>query len=55
MLTGSEIAIAGLAAFAAGIVNALAGGGTLISFPTLVALGIPEVMANITNTVALCP
>ncbi len=55
MLTGSELAIAGLAAFAAGIINALAGGGTLISFPTLVALGIPEVAANITNTVALCP
>jgi uncharacterized membrane protein YfcA len=37
------------------MVNALAGGGTLISFPALVALGIPEVTANITNTVALCP
>jgi uncharacterized protein len=55
MLTGTELVIAGLAAFAAGIVNALAGGGTLISFPTLVALGIPELTANITNTVALCP
>ena len=37
------------------MVNALAGGGTLISFPALVALGVPEVVANITNTVALCP
>jgi len=55
MLTGTELVIAGLAAFAAGIINALAGGGTLISFPTLVALGIPELTANITNTVALCP
>ncbi len=55
MLTGFEIAVAGLAAFAAGIVNALAGGGTLISFPTLIAIGIPDVAANITNTVALCP
>ena len=55
MLTGFEIAIAGLAAFAAGIINALAGGGTLISFPTLIAIGIPELAANITNTVALCP
>jgi hypothetical protein len=36
-------------------VNALAGGGTLISFPILTALGIPPVAANITNTVALCP
>jgi uncharacterized membrane protein YfcA len=55
MLPGSELALAGLAAIAAGMVNALAGGGTLISFPALVALGIPEVVANITNTVALCP
>ncbi len=44
-----------LAAFAAGMVNALAGGGTLISFPVLTAIGIPTVSANITNTVALCP
>jgi uncharacterized protein len=55
ILTGADLAIAGLAAFAAGIVNALAGGGTLISFPALVALGIPEISANVTNTVALCP
>jgi uncharacterized protein len=55
MLTGSELALAGLAAAAAGLVNALAGGGTLLSFPTLIAMGIPPVAANITNTVALCP
>lgn len=35
--------------------NAIAGGGTLISFPTLVAIGAPRVAANVTNTVALCP
>ena len=55
MFSGYEFAIAGLAAVAAGIINALAGGGTLVSFPALIALGIPEVAANITNTVALCP
>ena len=44
-----------LAAAAAGAVNALAGGGTLITFPTLVALGLPAVAANVTNTVALVP
>ncbi len=55
MLSGYEIVIAGLAAAAAGLVNALAGGGTLISFPALIALGVPDVAANITNTVALCP
>jgi len=43
------------AAIAAGIVNAIAGGGTLITFPLLTALGIPAMSANITNTVALCP
>ena len=47
--------IAALAAFAAGAVNALAGGGTLITFPTLTALGIPPVAANITSTVSLFP
>jgi hypothetical protein len=55
MLSGYELVFAGLAAVAAGCINAIAGGGTLISFPALVALGIPEVTANITNTVALCP
>jgi uncharacterized membrane protein YfcA len=39
----------------AGGVNSLAGGGTLISFPVLVALGLPAVSANVTNTVALSP
>jgi uncharacterized membrane protein YfcA len=37
------------------MVNALAGGGTLITFPVMTALGIPPVQANITNTIALCP
>jgi uncharacterized membrane protein YfcA len=46
---------AGAAAVAAGAVNALAGGGTLISFPVLTAIGVPSVGANATNTVALCP
>jgi len=50
-----ELALAGAAAFGAGLVNAFAGGGTLISFPTLVALGVPPIVANVTNTVALCP
>ena len=47
--------IAAFAAGGAGAVNAIAGGGTLISFPTLVALGAGRVSANVTNTVALCP
>lgn len=40
---------------AAGAINALAGGGTLVSFSTLVALGVPPVTANVTNTVSLVP
>jgi uncharacterized protein len=55
MLTPIEYIIAALAALAAGAVNALAGGGTLITFPLLTFLGVPAVAANVTNTVALCP
>lgn len=55
MPTLPQFILASLAALAAGAVNALAGGGTLITFPLLVALGIPAVSANVTNTVALCP
>jgi uncharacterized protein len=39
----------------AGAINAVAGGGTLISFPVLQGLGLPAVRANITNIVALTP
>jgi uncharacterized membrane protein YfcA len=55
MPNGFELVLVGLAALAAGVVNALAGGGTLITFPVLTFLGIPAVAANVTNTVALCP
>jgi len=55
MTTAIDLALAGLAAAAAGAINAVAGGGTLVSFPALVALGVPAVSANVTNTVALCP
>ncbi|HBB90384.1 MAG TPA: sulfite exporter TauE/SafE family protein [Bacteroidales bacterium] len=50
-----EILIALLASLAAGFINAVAGGGTLVTFPVLMALGLPPVAANVTNTVALCP
>jgi uncharacterized membrane protein YfcA len=55
MLTAADFLLAALAAVAAGAVNALAGGGTLITFPVLTFLGIPAVTASVTNTVALCP
>jgi uncharacterized membrane protein YfcA len=50
-----DFIFAALGALAAGAINALAGGGTLITFPLLTFLGVPAVMANVTNTVALCP
>ena len=55
MLSGLDLILVGLAALAAGAINALAGGGTLITFPMLTAVGLPAVAANVTNTVALCP
>ena len=47
--------IAFAAASVAGAVNSVAGGGTLITFPTLLWLGVPPVNANATNTMALWP
>jgi uncharacterized membrane protein YfcA len=54
-MTTLQLILIALASAAAGAVNALAGGGTLITFPTLVSLGFPAVVANVTNTVALVP
>jgi uncharacterized membrane protein YfcA len=54
-VTPLDLVLAGGGGFVAGGVNALAGGGTLISFPILIALGLPPVAANVTNTVALSP
>ena len=44
-----------LAGAGAGAMNALAGGGTLVTFPALVLLGVPAKIANATSTVALIP
>ncbi|MBB4765648.1 putative membrane protein YfcA [Actinoplanes digitatis] len=43
------------AGLAAGVVNAIAGGGSLITFPSLIAVGLPVVDANVTNSVAVFP
>jgi uncharacterized membrane protein YfcA len=54
MTTGQILAM--LAASAgAGVMNAVAGGGTLLTFPVLVLLGQPAIQANATSTVALLP
>jgi uncharacterized membrane protein YfcA len=55
MIEGWDYLFIALAAIAAGAINALAGGGTLISFPVLIAVGVPPVASNITNTVSLLP
>jgi len=45
----------GLAGFAAGVINAIAGGGSLVSFPALLHTGMGSVTANATNTLAVWP
>lgn len=54
-MTPETAALLAGAGLLAGAVNALAGGGSLISFPALLAAGYPPVTANVTNTVALVP
>lgn len=48
-------ALLAAAGFGAGAVNAVAGGGSLISFPALLAAGYPSIAANVTNSIALLP
>lgn len=50
-----EFSLLFIAGLFSGIVNALAGGGTFISFPVLLAVGVPPVSANATNTLAVFP
>jgi uncharacterized membrane protein YfcA len=52
MTLGAEIWV-GLAGFGAAMMNAIAGGGTMLTFPALLAAGLPPVLANTTSTVAL--
>lgn len=51
---GSDILLL-IASFVAGVINAIAGGGSFLTFPSLVFAGIPAVAANATNTLALIP
>lgn len=50
-----DLALLAGAGFVAGGINAVAGGGSLISFPALLAAGYPSITANVTNTVAVWP
>ncbi len=54
-MTPIELGLILVAAAVGGAVNAIAGGGTLITFPAIVALGVPPLVANATSTVALWP
>jgi uncharacterized membrane protein YfcA len=51
----AQIALLVGAGLVAGAINALAGGGSLITFPTLIATGMPSVDANVTNSVSVFP
>ena len=44
-----------VASFLAGVMNAMAGGGSFVSFPAMLAIGVAPIQANATNTVALWP
>jgi uncharacterized protein len=50
-----EMAAVFLAGIAAGTINTVVGSGTLITFPTLLAIGVPPVTANVSNTLGLVP
>ncbi len=50
-----EAALLLAAGLAAGTVNAVAGGGSLITFPALIAVGLPPVPAAVTNSISVCP
>ncbi|WP_334127520.1 sulfite exporter TauE/SafE family protein [Sneathiella sp.] len=50
-----DIVLIMLAAFGAGVLNTIAGGGTFLTFPALVFTGIPPVVANATSAVAVFP
>lgn len=51
----SHIPLLVVAGLAAGGVNAIAGGGSLITFPSLIASGLPSVAANVTNSISVFP
>jgi uncharacterized membrane protein YfcA len=54
-VTVLEMAAVLLAGLAAGTINTVVGSGTLITFPTLLAIGVPPVTANVSNTLGLVP
>ena len=51
----ASLALLSTAAFGAGVLNAIAGGGTFLTFPALVWAGVPPIAANATSALAVCP
>lgn len=54
-MTPLESVLVALAGVAAGTINTVVGSGTLITFPTLLAFGVPPVTANVSNNIGLVP
>lgn len=54
-MTPGQQALVALAGFVAGGINGIAGGGSLVSFPALLAVGQPALTANVTSTVGIWP
>lgn len=54
-MTWDQLLLVGLAGGGAGLINAVVGSGTLITFPTLLAFGVPPVVANVSNSIGLAP
>lgn len=52
-MTAAEAAVLALAGFVGGAINAAAGGGSLVTYPALLAVGLQPLAANVTNTVGL--
>ena len=55
LVPSAHLALLVVAGVLSGMVNALAGGGSLLLFPALLAVGLPPLAANVTNSVAQCP
>jgi uncharacterized membrane protein YfcA len=54
-MSASHVVLIAVAGLIAGVFNGVAGGGSLVSFPVLLALGYPALTANITNTIGIWP
>jgi uncharacterized membrane protein YfcA len=54
-MSPGELAFLAAAGFGAGVVNGVAGGGSMLSFPALLVVGVPSLAANVTSTVGIWP